>query len=348
MSTPAPPPYAAPAPAPSAPQSDPSAPQTDPGQRSFLLTWLFALFLGALGVDRFYLGKIGTGILKLITAGGLGIWVLVDLVLVLAGAARDKQGRPLEGYEKLRLVAWIVTAAVIVLSIVIGGVSGGSGADRAVEDTDSSSTVEEVEPSAPAEVEQTEESAEPEATAATWANDQWGTFDVITQTGSGDSLLSLPEGATGGIVTATHNGSRNFALSVLDAANSRTGDLLVNTIGAYSGTTAWGINALGEGARIQVTADGDWTITISPMGAAPLLASSGSGDVVFLYDGSAGALTATHDGTRNFVVFEETAELFNMGLLVNDIGPYSGTVPLSAGPSVITVNADGGWTLTVG
>ena len=337
MSTPAAP-YTAPTP--------PPAPQTDPGQRSFLLTWLFALFLGALGVDRFYLGKIGTGILKLVTFGGLGIWVLVDLIIVLAGGTRDKQGRPLEGYEKLRLVAWIVTAAIIVLSIVIGAVSGGSGADRAVEDTGSSSTVEEVEPSAP--VEETEEPAEPEATAATWANDQWGTFDVITQTGTGDSLVTLPEGATGGIVTATHNGSRNFALSVLDAANSPTGDLLVNTIGAYSGTTAWGINALGDGARIQITADGDWTITISPMGAAPLLASSGSGDAVFLYDGSAAALTATHDGTRNFVVIEETAELFNMGLLVNDIGPYSGTVPLSTGPSVITVNADGGWTLTVG
>jgi hypothetical protein len=344
VSTPAPPPYAASAPA-------PSEPQADPGRRSFLLTWLFALFLGVLGVDRFYLGKVGTGILKLITFGGLGIWVLVDLVIVLTGAARDKQGRPLEGYAKLRLVAWIITAAIIVLSIVIGAVNGGNAADRAVEGTGSSSTVEEVEPSAPVEVEVAEEPAEPaepEATAPTWANDQWGAFDIVTQTGTGDSLIALPEVATGGIVTATHNGSSNFALSVLDATNASTGELLVNTIGSYSGTTAWGINALGDGSRIQITADGDWSITISPMGAAPALASGGAGDAVFLYDGGALALTATHDGARNFVVLEETAEMFSMGLLVNEIGAYSGTVPLSAGPSVITVNADGGWTLTVG
>ncbi|WP_214466446.1 TM2 domain-containing protein [Microbacterium flavescens] len=344
MTTPTPAPYAAPAPA-------PSAPQADTGQRSFLLTWLFALFLGIFGVDRFYLGKVGTGILKLLTFGGLGVWVLVDLVIVLAGAARDKQGRPLEGYDKLRLVAWIVTAAIIVLSIVIGAVNGGNAVNRAVDDTGSSSPVEEVEPGAPVEVEQAGEPAapaEPEATAATWANDRWGTFDVMTQTGAGDGLITLPEGATGGIVTATHNGSRNFALSVLDAANASTGELLVNTIGGYTGTTAWGINALDDGVRIQVTADGDWTITIAPMGAAPALASSGAGDAVFLCDSGAAALTATHDGARNFVVLEDTGEVFSMGLLVNEFGAYSGTVPLSAGPSVITVNADGAWTLTVG
>ena len=41
---------------------------------------------------------------------------------------------------------------------------------------------------------------------------------------------------------------------------------------------------------------------------------------------------------------EETGKAFNFGLLVNEIGAYTGTVPLSAGPSVITVSADGNWT----
>lgn len=348
MSTPTTPPYAAAsAPLPTPPSSA--------GGHSFLLTWLFALFLGWFGVDRFSLGKVGTGILKLLTLGGLGIWVLVDLILVLTGATRDKQGRPLDGYDKHRVMAWIITGAVIVLSVVVGAVNGGNAADR-TPDSVGSSSVEEVdevedEPAeaardeAPAE---TEEPAEPEATAATWADDQWGAFAPVTESGSGDSLISLPEGATGGIVTATHNGTSNFALSVLDASNSPTGDLLVNTIGAYSGTTAWGINPLGDGVRIQVMADGDWTITISSMGSAPTLASSGSGDAVFLYEGGAAALTATHDGASNFAVLEETGEVFSMGLLVNEIGSYSGTVPLSAGPSVIRVNADGNWGLNVG
>lgn len=64
-----------------------------------------------------------------------------------------------------------------------------------------------------------------------------------------------------------------------------------------------------------------------------------------LYDGAAGKLAATHAGSGNFAVIEETGEDFNFGLLINEIGDHSGTVPLSACPSVIVVNADGEWTL---
>lgn len=340
-STPAPPAM------PAAPVPGAQFPQ--PPAKSFIATWLFAWLLGVFGVDRFYLGKVGTGILKLITFGGLGIWVLVDLIMVLVGATRDRLGRPLEGYDKHRVIAWIVTGVVIVLGIAMGAVNGGNGANEAadvpaVEQSDTTSD-ESGQPAEPTEEASAEEPAV--VTAASWANEEWGKFAPVEQSGTGDTLITLPEGATGGIVTATHNGERNFAISVLDASNETTGELLVNTIGTYSGTTAWGINAFGEGARLQVTADGAWTITISPMGSAPTVAESGTGDAVFLYDGGAAALTATHDGERNFAILEETSETFNMGLLVNEIGTYSGTVPLSAGPSVITVTADGNWTLAI-
>lgn len=98
--------------------------------KSFIATWLFALFLGIFGVDRFYLGKIGTALAKLFTLGGLGVWVLVDLVLVLAGAQRDKLGRPLDGYAKHRTMAWIVTGVVLIISLIANGVGA---ANRAVE-----------------------------------------------------------------------------------------------------------------------------------------------------------------------------------------------------------------------
>lgn len=92
--------------------------------KSFLVTWLLSWFLGLWGVDRFYLGKVGTGLLKLFTLGGLGIWVFIDLIMVLVGATRDKLGRPLDGYDQYKKIAWIVTAVAIVLSGVLGAVSG--------------------------------------------------------------------------------------------------------------------------------------------------------------------------------------------------------------------------------
>jgi TM2 domain-containing membrane protein YozV len=61
--------------------------------RSRLVALLFCILLGVFGVHRFYVGKIGTGILMLLTLGGLGIWTLIDLILIAVGSFRDKQNR---------------------------------------------------------------------------------------------------------------------------------------------------------------------------------------------------------------------------------------------------------------
>ena len=63
---------------------------------SFLVTLLLCLFLGYLGIHRFYTKNWIAGVLQLMTGGGCGVWWLVDLILIVAGSYRDGDGRPLE------------------------------------------------------------------------------------------------------------------------------------------------------------------------------------------------------------------------------------------------------------
>lgn len=60
--------------------------------KSGLACLLFLLLLGPWGIHRFYVGKIGTGFLFLITLGGLGLWWLIDLILICAGGFTDDNG----------------------------------------------------------------------------------------------------------------------------------------------------------------------------------------------------------------------------------------------------------------
>ena len=96
--------------------------------KSFVATWLLAWFLGSFGIDRFYLGKVGTGILKLITVGGFGIWSLIDLFMTLAGAQTDKWGRPLDGYQQNKTIAWVITLVVMFGGLVVGMIMGAGAA----------------------------------------------------------------------------------------------------------------------------------------------------------------------------------------------------------------------------
>ena len=59
--------------------------------KSRLTVSLLAWFLGIFGAHRFYLGKIGTAVAMLLTAGGLGIWALVDFIMAVSGTMRDKE-----------------------------------------------------------------------------------------------------------------------------------------------------------------------------------------------------------------------------------------------------------------
>jgi hypothetical protein len=64
-----------------------------PSERRALTTGLLCLLVGVFGAHRFYVGKHATGFLMLVTLGGFGIWWLIDLIMLVTGQFRDKEGR---------------------------------------------------------------------------------------------------------------------------------------------------------------------------------------------------------------------------------------------------------------
>ena len=110
-------------PSPKVVQSNPN-PDAEPqlaqeSSKDYVLTWILAMFLGTFGVDRFYLGKVGTGLLKLITLGGLSFWSLIDVILLMTGISKDKQGRPLAGFTKYRNRTVYAFFILVALAIIL-------------------------------------------------------------------------------------------------------------------------------------------------------------------------------------------------------------------------------------
>jgi hypothetical protein len=174
--------------------------------------------------------------------------------------------------------------------------------------------------------------------------------DPVMYSGSGDSILQIakPAGLTGAVlVSLTHSGASNFAVWALDDDLQET-DLLANVIGAYDGTVLLDKDG-GETSRLEITADGAWTVAVRDVRSAtqlPAAGLSGSGpDVVLWLGQSAGTATFSHQGESNFAVwfYGESTEL-----LVNEFGAYEGTTRLPAGPAFLQIEADGAWQVVPG
>nr|WP_198519630.1 MULTISPECIES: Ltp family lipoprotein [unclassified Microbacterium] len=203
-------------PPPSAPQLPPTGGPTAPGgyppppalatpppsgvasasDKSFIATWLLSWLLGILGVDRFYLGKVGTGIAKLVTLGGLGIWYLIDLIITLTGNATDREGRKVRGRGKEPIIAWSVTGAVFLIGL-IGNIANGATSQSPVPAT--SSALEQAdESSAPADT----RAAIPTLTGKTVAEARTSAeeagFILVVPEGTGDDWTVVSQSIAAG------------------------------------------------------------------------------------------------------------------------------------------------------
>jgi TM2 domain-containing membrane protein YozV len=99
------------------------APLVNVSEKSRSTAFLLAYFLGWFGADRFYLGQIGLGILKLVTFGGFFIWHFVDLILHALGEVKDSEGKPLRSPDNV-VGTPTVNGNHVLLAAVLGGSLG--------------------------------------------------------------------------------------------------------------------------------------------------------------------------------------------------------------------------------
>ena len=147
------------------------------------------------------------------------------------------------------------------------------------------------------------------------------------------------------VMVVTHNGVAGFELSTLDQDLYQLA-LVESDVGSLSGTYPLGFDGDATPSYLRIDADGDWTIDIKPIEQARLWQAdliSGTGPDVLRFEGGASVLEYTNAGSSNFIVQYHRNPGFD--LVVNEIGPISGTTTMQAGPGVVVVDAEGDWAL---
>lgn len=199
------------------------------GEKSFVVAWVLSLLLGGLGIDRFYLGKVGTGILKLITFGGLGIWYLIDLIIILTNSARDKDGDKLSGYKKNKTLAIVVTIVFFFVFIGIGAASGGNQSTINIDSIQQSDTKKET---------------------STEAKDDRLTLDEGWSLDRSNPYMTQVLGTVSNNSDEEIKGYIQISFSALDAEKANVGDCLANanTVDAHG---KWKFKAMCSGDNID-------------------------------------------------------------------------------------------------
>ena len=174
---------------------------------------------------------------------------------------------------------------------------------------------------------------------------KWGTFETLTYSGFGDDVIELDKELASGIAEYIYTGERNFIVQSFGKSMERN-DLLANEIGAVSGSALFGVGYFKSAKTkfLEVTATGDWTITLKPVSAAANFSGSGSGTGIFKGKITAGKKTITYEGSSNFIVQQWCTD-GTTDLIANEIGAYRGTKLIRGGTCLIAVKSEGTWNI---
>ena len=168
--------------------------------------------------------------------------------------------------------------------------------------------------------------------------------EPITYTGSGDDYFDIsPFDSLYYFQITGNSDARHFSVTGYDSSGDYT-ELFVNTTDYYTGSV---LDSEQNTRTLEVKAEGDWTITIVSLYTAPVVKAgetySGIDDAVLLIPlGSSSAVINGNSWSRHFAV-KTYGDGFD--LLVNTVDPYSGTVRVDSDATVMTVTAEGGWSI---
>lgn len=174
--------------------------------------------------------------------------------------------------------------------------------------------------------------------------------EPIVLTGSGDSVVDVVKGSYPAIMRATYSSGGNFVITNYDANNERL-DLLINEIGAYTGTVPLDFLINETTARLEIKASGPWEVQILPLTEArhasiPDEVKGIGDDVIYLDGGSPDTVNADASlGSGNFVLHSYSDS--GVDLVFNEIAPYIGTALLDRSTFLIVVHATGSWSLQI-
>lgn len=176
----------------------------------------------------------------------------------------------------------------------------------------------------------------------------------MTWSGAGDAIVDLDRAAAPGVLHITGNAAaRYFGVTSLDA-DGNTIDLLVNTSDPYEGYRPIDFREGPAAKRLQIKAEGAWSITCVPLAAEYMEGfvlevpgtHEGKGDEVLLLAGAEADL-ATISGNADARYFGVIAYSSSISLLINTTDPYEGTVAMPRRALALEIRAEGPWTISL-